>query len=102
MSNTHTAGVDSLLSRIAIDPPVCHGKPTMRGLRYSVVSMLKYLAAGDSIDDLLALFRDLERDDLSVAEQRVAISKDTDFYEYSGAALRRRSTDGLRRCGTSS
>ncbi|MFN8634198.1 MAG: DUF433 domain-containing protein [Chloroflexota bacterium] len=56
--------MDSLLSRIAIDPPVCHGKPTMRDLRHPVASMLKYLAAGDSIDDLLALFRDLERDDL--------------------------------------
>ncbi|MFN8637409.1 MAG: DUF433 domain-containing protein [Chloroflexota bacterium] len=56
--------MDSLLSRITIDPQVCHGKPTIRGLRYPVESMLEYLAAGDSIDDLLAQFPDLERDDL--------------------------------------
>ena len=54
----------SLLSRITIDPEICHGKPVIRGLRYPVESMLEYLAAGDSIDDLLAEFPDLERDDL--------------------------------------
>jgi uncharacterized protein (DUF433 family) len=53
----------SLLSRITIDPEVCHGKPVVRGLRYPVESLLEYLAAGDSIDDLLAEFPDLERED---------------------------------------
>lgn len=36
----------------------------IRGLRYPVESMLEYLAGGDSIDDVLAEFPDLERDDL--------------------------------------
>ena len=31
----------TLLSRITIDPTVCHGKPTIRGLRYPVESMLE-------------------------------------------------------------
>jgi uncharacterized protein (DUF433 family) len=54
----------SLLSRITIDPEICHGKPVIRGLRYPVESMLEYLAGGDSIEDVLAEFPDLERDDL--------------------------------------
>jgi uncharacterized protein (DUF433 family) len=54
----------SLISRITIDPNICHGKPVIRGLRYPVESMLEYLAAGDSVDDVLAEFPDLERDDL--------------------------------------
>ena len=54
----------SLLTRITIDPAICHGKPVIRGLRYPVESMLEYLAAGDSIDDLLAEFPDLEREDI--------------------------------------
>ena len=54
----------SLLSRIVVDPAVCHGKPVIRGLRYPVESMLEYLAAGDTIDDILAEFPDLEREDL--------------------------------------
>jgi uncharacterized protein (DUF433 family) len=54
----------SLLSRITIDPEICHGKPVIRNLRYPVESMLEYLAAGDTVEDLLAEFPDLERDDL--------------------------------------
>jgi uncharacterized protein (DUF433 family) len=54
----------SLQSRITIDPQICHGKPVIRDLRYPVESMLEYLAAADSIEDLLAEFPDLERDDI--------------------------------------
>lgn len=55
---------ESLLNRITIDPAVCHGKPTIRELRYPVESMLEYLAGGDSFEEVLAEFPDLERDDL--------------------------------------
>jgi uncharacterized protein (DUF433 family) len=54
----------SLLSRITIDPAVCHGKPVIRGRRYPVESLLEYLAAGDSLEDLVAEFPDLTREDL--------------------------------------
>ena len=53
-----------LLSRITIDPEICHGKPAIRGLRYPVESILEYLSGGDSFEDVLAEFPDLERDDL--------------------------------------
>ena len=55
---------DNLLARITVDPDVCHGKPCVRGLRYPVESLLEYLAGGDSIDDLLREFPDLEREDI--------------------------------------
>lgn len=54
----------TLLNRITIDPTVCHGKPTIRGLRYTVQSMLEYLASGMSFDEILNDFEDLEVDDL--------------------------------------
>ena len=57
-------GMSSLLARITIDPEICHGKPVIRNLRYPVESMLEYLAGGDTIEDLLAEFPDLEREDL--------------------------------------
>ena len=63
-----------LLHRITIDPEICHGKPVIRGLRYPVESMLEYLAGGDSIEDLLAGFPDLEREDLLVCIQFAALS----------------------------
>jgi uncharacterized protein (DUF433 family) len=56
--------MSALLSRITIDPAISHGKPTIRGLRYPVESLLEYLAGGDSIDDVLAEFPDLQREDL--------------------------------------
>lgn len=55
---------DNLLSRITVDPEVCHGKPCIRGLRYPVESILEYLAGGDSVEQVLAEFPDLERDDI--------------------------------------
>jgi uncharacterized protein (DUF433 family) len=55
--------MSSLLTRITIDPALCHGKPVIRGLRYPVESMLEYLAGGDTIETLLVEFPDLERED---------------------------------------
>jgi uncharacterized protein (DUF433 family) len=64
----------SLLGRITIDPHICHGKPTIRGLRYPVESMLEYLAGGDTFEDILAEFPDLEREDLQACIQFAAQS----------------------------
>ena len=55
---------DKLLSRITVDPEICHGKPSIRGLRYPVETILEYLAGGDSVENLLKEFPDLERDDI--------------------------------------
>jgi uncharacterized protein (DUF433 family) len=57
-------GVVTLLSRITIDPAVCHGKPCVRGLRYPVETLLELLSSGMSIDEILADYEDLDRDDL--------------------------------------
>ena len=56
--------MDPLLSRITIDPGICHGKPCVRGLRYPVETILEWLSSGMSSDEILADYEDLERDDL--------------------------------------
>ncbi|HEX8597748.1 MAG TPA: DUF433 domain-containing protein [Chloroflexia bacterium] len=56
-----------LLDRITIDPNICHGKPVIRGLRYPVEVLLELLSSGMSIEDILADYEDLERDDLLAA-----------------------------------
>jgi uncharacterized protein (DUF433 family) len=56
--------MESFLSRISINPQIAHGKPTIRNTRYMVESILEYLAGGDSADDLLKEFPDLEREDI--------------------------------------
>ena len=54
----------NLLERIVVDPSVCHGKPTVRGLRYPVETLLDLLSGGMSVEDILADYEDLERDDI--------------------------------------
>ena len=56
--------MDTLLSRITIDPAVCHGKPCVRGLRYPVETLLELLSSGMTTEEILADYEDLERDDL--------------------------------------
>lgn len=57
----------SLAERITIDPEICHGKPTIRGLRYPVEMILELLSSGMTVDDILADYEDLEREDILAA-----------------------------------
>jgi uncharacterized protein (DUF433 family) len=52
------------MHRITIDPTICHGKPTVRGLRYPVESILELLSSGMSYEEILADYPDLEREDI--------------------------------------
>lgn len=56
--------MDTLLSRITMNPEICHGKPVVRGLRYPVETLLELLSSGMSIDEILEDYADLEREDL--------------------------------------
>lgn len=57
----------SRLQRITSDPAICHGQPTIRGLRYPVENLLELLSSGMTIDEVLADYPDLERNDLLAA-----------------------------------
>jgi len=54
----------NLLGRIVINPLICHGKPVVRGMRYTVQSILELLASGMAHSEILADYEDLEEDDL--------------------------------------
>jgi uncharacterized protein (DUF433 family) len=54
-------------NRITIDPAICHGKPCIRGMRYPVENVLEWLASGMNIDEILADYEDLEREDVLAA-----------------------------------
>jgi len=60
------------ISRITIDPAICHGKPTIRGLRYSVELILNLLAAGMSQAEILDDNPDLETQDITAALEYAA------------------------------
>ena len=53
-----------LLERIAIDPNVCFGKPTIRGTRVWVGLILGFLADGMTVEEILAEYPSLTDDDI--------------------------------------
>jgi len=55
------------LDRITIDPKVCLGQPTIRRMRITVSVILKMLAAGRSVQDVLAAYPELEEEDVRQA-----------------------------------
>jgi len=59
--------VQNLLNRITVNPEVLVGKPIIRGLRISVDQILKALAGGVAVQELLADYPDLENEDIQAA-----------------------------------
>ncbi|HLL15902.1 MAG TPA: DUF433 domain-containing protein [Pyrinomonadaceae bacterium] len=53
--------------RITTDPNICHGKPIIRGMRYPVEMILELLSSGMTIEEILADYEDLEREDILAA-----------------------------------
>ncbi|WP_343488380.1 DUF433 domain-containing protein [Allomuricauda sp. d1] len=53
-----------LNDRITVDESICNGKPTIRGKRITVETILDFLSAGDSIDDILKNYPSLEKEDI--------------------------------------
>ncbi|QFZ91237.2 DUF433 domain-containing protein [Synechococcus elongatus] len=55
------------LERITLDPKVMGGKPCLRGLRVTVGTIVGLVAAGQSIETILAAYPYLEREDIFAA-----------------------------------
>jgi uncharacterized protein (DUF433 family) len=50
--------------RITVDPTVCGGKPTVRGIRITVDFLLKLLGDGYTADQIVREYPELELDDV--------------------------------------
>ncbi len=59
--------MNTLLSRISVDPGVCFGKPCIRGTRIWVSLILDLLASGETQERILEEYPQLTRDDLLAA-----------------------------------
>ncbi|MDJ0734505.1 MAG: DUF433 domain-containing protein [Nostocaceae cyanobacterium] len=55
------------LDRITVNPNVCLGKPTIRGMRITVGFVLKLLASNLSIQEVLEAYPELEDEDIRQA-----------------------------------
>jgi len=67
-----------LLERITIDPAVCGGKPSIRGMRIRVQDVIDLLANGLTSEQVLKELPDLEADDIraSLAYASSTVSHD--------------------------
>lgn len=68
-----------MLDRITSDPAIFGGKPIIRGMRISAELIVSLLAQGESWEDILADYPDLEREDIQacLAYAHAVIANDT-------------------------
>ena len=57
--------MEILTDRIILDSNICNGKPVIRGKRITVQSILEFLSAGDSAEEILTQFPTLEKEDIN-------------------------------------
>jgi uncharacterized protein (DUF433 family) len=62
-----------LPERITIIPDVCNGRPTIRGMRVMVETIVEYIAAGESEESILQTYPHLEADDIKAALEYKAV-----------------------------
>ena len=53
-----------IFSRITIDKNVCNGKPSIRGMRFTVSQMLELVASGMTSEEILSDYPYIEADDI--------------------------------------
>jgi uncharacterized protein (DUF433 family) len=56
--------LEYLDGRITVNPDLCNGRPTIRGLRITVETILGFLSAGESTEEILSQYSSLESADI--------------------------------------
>ena len=56
--------MESLLNRITINPEICHGKPTIRNMRYPVELILDLLSSGMTNNEIIEDYPAINNDDI--------------------------------------
>lgn len=62
------------MDRITIDPNICLGQPTIRGMRITVSVVLKMLASGHSAQEIVKAYPELDDEDIRQALQYAALN----------------------------
>ena len=60
--------MSDLINRITIVDNVCNGKPTIRGMRITAQTVLEFILAGDTNDDILESYPFLEQEDIEAVK----------------------------------
>lgn len=61
-----------MAERINIHPDICNGRPVIAGTRIPVQTIMEFLGAGDSVDEVLEAYPSLKREDVYACIQFAA------------------------------
>ena len=61
-----------MAERIDVHPDICNGRPVIAGTRIPVQTIMEFLGAGDSIDEVLEAYPSLKREDVYACIQFAA------------------------------
>ncbi|MFM9944382.1 MAG: DUF433 domain-containing protein [Bacteroidia bacterium] len=56
--------MENLINRITINQDICHGKPTIRNMRYPVELILDLLSSGMTNAEIIEDYQEIEEDDI--------------------------------------
>jgi uncharacterized protein (DUF433 family) len=76
-------GLIMTFQRITINPEVCGGKPSIRGLRFPVSRLLGLLASGETQESILKSYPYLEPEDIQEALNYAAFLADEQVVEFA-------------------
>ena len=68
-----------IAERITIDEMICGGKPTIRGKRIAVQTVLEFLSAGETVEEILNQYPSLEREDITACLEFAAELMDRNY-----------------------
>lgn len=57
--------MEQIFDRIYIDANICNGKPIIRGKRITVQTIMEFLSAGETYEDILQQYPSLELEDIT-------------------------------------
>ena len=70
--NKPSKGVNKMATRININPDICNGRPIIANTRIPVQTIMEFLGAGDSIEEILEEYPTLKREDIYACIQFAA------------------------------
>lgn len=62
-----------LYKNIISHPDICNGKPTIRGTRITVQSVMSFILSGDSDDSVLDSYPRLKKEDIQTCKEFTAM-----------------------------
>ena len=82
-ANSKQGVVLMIFERITVNPAICGGKPTIRGLRFPVSRLLGLPASGETLESILQAYPYLEPEDIREALNYAALLADEQVIEFA-------------------